>query len=114
MLIRGMWLADISVHIVTYNSAPTIRACLESLQQQDFKDYQVRVLDNASTDDTCRIVAEANIPLIASRENLGYARAHNQLIDQTDSTYVLTLNPDVYLLPGFLSAMKAALDQNDR
>ena len=107
-------MTDIFVHIVTYNSASTIRTCLDSLQHQDFKDYQVQVFDNASSDETCQIVTEANIPLIESRENLGYARAHNRLIDLTESTYVLTLNPDVYLLPGFLAAMKAVLDKNDR
>jgi GT2 family glycosyltransferase len=107
-------LTAISVHIVTYNSASTIRICLDSLEHQDFKDYQVQVFDNASSDETCRIVTEANIPLIQSRKNLGYALAHNRLIDLTHSTYVLTLNPDVYLLPSFLGVMKDVLDKNDR
>jgi GT2 family glycosyltransferase len=107
-------LTDISVHIVTHNSASTIQMCLDSLQRQGFKDYQVQVFDNASSDETCRIITAANIPLIESRENLGYALAHNRLIDQTKSTYVLTLNPDVYLLPDFLDTMKNTLDKNQR
>lgn len=107
-------MTSISVHIVTHNSASTLRQCLESLFQQDFTDYQVRVLDNASSDDTRRIVIDAQIPLVESDENLGYAAAHNRLLDQTDSTYVFTLNPDVYLLPGFLTVMKQALDADER
>ncbi|MFN8530141.1 MAG: glycosyltransferase family 2 protein [Anaerolineae bacterium] len=100
----------ISVHIVTHNSAAALPACLEALRRQEFDGYQVRVLDNASTDDTPALLNRAGVEWIASRENTGYAAAHNTLIDQTRSEYVLTLNPDVFLQPGFLGAMKQALD----
>ncbi|MFN8452669.1 MAG: glycosyltransferase family 2 protein, partial [Anaerolineae bacterium] len=105
-------LLTISVHIVTFNSAATLRACLEGLRAQAFVDYEAHVFDNASTDDTRQIIRDAGIHLVESSDNLGYAQAHNRLIDQTESTYVLTLNPDVYLLPEFLGAMARALDAN--
>ncbi|MBE0688522.1 MAG: glycosyltransferase family 2 protein [Anaerolineae bacterium] len=102
----------ISVHIITHNSVSTIQACLDALLNQTGVDFQTLVLDNASVDDTCRLVEDAGISLVQSNENLGYALAHNRLIDQTDSAYVLTLNPDVRLMPGFLEAMRKVLDEN--
>jgi len=107
-------LPTISVHVVTHNSAATIQMCLSALSEQEDVDFQTLVLDNASTDDTCQIVEAAGVRLVRSEANLGYALAHNRLIDQTDSDYVLTLNPDVRLMPGFLAQMRHALDQNER
>ena len=97
-----------TVHIVTYNSAATIEACLRSLLDQT-EDFAVHVWDNASTDDTVAIVQRLGVALTVSPVNLGYAAAHNRLLDQTASDYVLTLNPDVTLQPGFLAALVAVM-----
>lgn len=105
---------QISVHIVTYHSAATIETCLRALLDQRDADFAVQVLDNNSQDDTAAIVQRFGVPLTLSAINLGYAAGHNQLIDTSDSDYVLTLNPDVQLQPGFLAAMTAALDTNPR
>jgi GT2 family glycosyltransferase len=103
---------SISVHIVTYNNATTLQACLESLTQQREVEFNTVILDNASSDETRAMIRALDIPLIESPKNLGYAAAHNNLINQTDSTYVLTLNPDVQLRPDFLRQMKLALDSS--
>lgn len=103
---------SISVHIVTYNSQATLRSCLEALGRQDHPDFQVVIFDNASDDDSRTIAQSSGHRLIESDVNAGYAQAHNTLIDQTDSAYVLTLNPDVSLHPHFLSAMQHAMDAN--
>jgi GT2 family glycosyltransferase len=101
---------SISVHIVTYNSAATIAHCVNALLQQQGVDFQVRVIDNASTDATVQIVEALHVPLSVNGRNQGYARAHNHAIDSTDSDYVLTLNPDVELAPGFLQQMYRTLE----
>ncbi len=101
---------SVAVHVVTFNSAATIAGCLEAALAQTGVDFQVRVLDNASEDDTCAIVRRMGAALIESERNLGYAAAHNRLIDSSESDYILTLNPDARLYPGFLAALSAALD----
>jgi GT2 family glycosyltransferase len=101
---------SVSVHVVTFNSAATIAGCLEAALAQTGAAFQVRVLDNASEDDTRAIVRRMGVELIASERNLGYAAAHNRLIDSSESDYVLTLNPDARLYPGFLATLSAALD----
>lgn len=100
-----------AVHIVTHNSAATIEACLHSLLDQT-GDFTVHVWDNASTDDTVAICQRLGVALTASPVNLGYAAAHNRLLDQTTSDYLLTLNPDVTLQPGFLAALVAVMQAN--
>lgn len=100
----------ISIHVVTYNSAATIEPCLRSALEQRGVDFQVRILDNASTDGTVACAEALGVPVTQPGENLGYAAGHNRLIDATQSDYVLTLNPDVILQPGFLLAMGEALE----
>ncbi|MEL6270172.1 MAG: glycosyltransferase family 2 protein [Chloroflexota bacterium] len=99
-----------AVNIVTYNSAATIGPCLDALLEQH-ADFAVTVIDNASTDDTVTIVRGYEpVTLHCNTENVGYAVAHNQGIAMTDSEFVLTLNPDVLLKPGFIAAMVTALE----
>lgn len=99
----------VSVHIVTFNSAETIRACLDSVKAQRGVDFAVHIFDNGSTDNTLEQVRAANITITPNSQNIGYAAAHNALIETTDSQFVLTLNPDVRLLPNFLCSMTTAL-----
>jgi GT2 family glycosyltransferase len=64
-------------------------------------------VDNASTDGSRDVLArfEGRIRLICNDRNLGFAAAQNQAIRSTASDWVLTLNPDAVLLPGFLSEL---------
>lgn len=102
----------ISVHLVTYNSADSIERCLDSLLGQQGVDFGVLVVDNASTDDTVARVQQKGVEVIVNAENRGYSAAHNLALSRTQSDYVLTLNPDVWLAPGYLAVMVAALDKN--
>jgi GT2 family glycosyltransferase len=104
----------VSVHIVTYNSAAHIEACLQSLQNQQGVDFSALVVDNASSDDTVARVEKMGVSIIKNTQNAGYSVAHNQAIAQTanQSDYVLTLNPDVWLDPHYLARIVAVLDEN--
>jgi GT2 family glycosyltransferase len=83
------------------------------LAQRD-GDIQVCVIDNASTDDTRQRVHAIGVKVLVNTQNVGYAAAHNQAIDATTSDYVLTLNSDVWLDPGFVAALTRALDSDSR
>lgn len=103
----------VSVHIVTYNSARTIETCLESVLAQQDAYFDILVIDNASQDETVARVKKMGVKIIENKTNLGYAAAHNQALARTESTYVLTLNPDVWLDPNYLNVMITALDRNE-
>lgn len=79
--------------IVTYNSAMHIRPCLTSLE---LNNADTVVVDNGSKDETVAIL-KAEFPsvrVIASGENLGYGKALNRGIQETDSEFVLVANAD--------------------
>lgn len=102
----------VSVHIVTYNNQDTIIHTLDSLFQQHYQDYSVLVVDNASIDNTIVHCQEFPLRLYQNSDNVGYAVAHNQALALTDSDYVLTLNPDMFLHPDFIAEMVRVLDSN--
>jgi GT2 family glycosyltransferase len=97
----------VSVTIVTYNSGRFIRRCLEAVLEQKYAEMEVIVIDNASTDGTQDILEhfEDRCAVVYNDENLGFAAAQNQAISLSRGEWVLTLNPDVFLLPGFIAAL---------
>jgi GT2 family glycosyltransferase len=109
--------ARVAINIVTYNSAGNIDRCLESVFQQDYRDFAVTVLDNQSTDDTLARLErwkDSEIRVIPLHANLYYVRAHNIGIHETQSDYVLTLNPDVVLRPDYLRRAVKAFERSSR
>ena len=97
----------VSVTIVTYNSGRFIKRCLESVLAQRYPNREIIVIDNASTDGTVDILEqfEDRCQIVYNDENIGFAAAQNQAIRAGSGTWVLTLNPDVLLLPNFIQAL---------
>src|SRR5262252_4390721 len=97
----------VSVTIVTYNSGRFIKRCLESVLAQKYPGKEIIVVDNASTDGTVDILEqfEDRCQIVYNDENIGFAAAQNQAIRISNGDWVLTLNPDVLLLPNFIQAL---------
>ena len=96
---------SVSIAIVTFNSGRYIRQCLEAVLAQEGAPLEVVVADNASTDDTPSILGsfQSRIRVIRNACNLGFAAGQNRAIRECrGADWVLTLNPDVLLEPGFV------------
>jgi len=100
----------VSVTIVTYNSGRFIKRCLESVLEQNYPFKEIIVIDNNSSDGTIDILEpfEDRCRIVYNEENIGFAAAQNQAIALSSAEWVLTLNPDVLLLQGFLEAIVTA------
>ncbi len=100
----------VTVTIVTFNSGRYIEQCLASVLGQDYRQKEVVVVDNASTDGTREILRtlEDRIRIIYNSENVGFAAGQNQAIAECRGEWVVVLNPDVKLRPDFVSALVAA------
>jgi GT2 family glycosyltransferase len=100
----------VSVTIVTYNSGRFIKRCLESVLAQKYTNKQIVIVDNASTDGTVDILEqfEDRCQVYYNDDNIGFAAAQNQAIALSGGDWVLTLNPDVLLLPNFIEALVEA------
>src|SRR5215470_1215899 len=97
----------VSVTIVTYNSGRFIKRCIESVLEQKYTNLEVVIIDNASTDGTVDILEQfaEKCRIYYNAENVGFAEAQNQAIALSKGDWVLTLNPDVLLLPNFIQAL---------
>src|SRR5690242_15550474 len=106
----------VSVTIVTYNRGRFIKRCLESVLAQAYSPKEVIVVDNASTDGTIDILEqfEERCKVYYNDENIGFAAAQNQAIQLAAGDWVLTLNPDVLLLPNFIQALMDAAEFDSR
>ena len=101
----------VAVNIVTFNSAQDIAACLQSLAGQIFRDFRIHVFDNASNDDTLKIVESFSTDcVVRSSINTGFCKPHNELARRFASEYVLFLNPDTVLAAHFIQELVRALD----
>src|SRR5450755_500082 len=97
----------VSVTVVTYNSGRFIKRCLESVLEQKYANLEVVVIDNASTDGTVDLLEQfaGRCRIYYNDENIGFAAAQNQAINLSRGDWVLTLNPDVLLMPNFIQAL---------
>ncbi len=100
----------VTVTIVTYNSGRFIRRCLDSILEQRYPEKEIVVVDNASRDGTQDILEqyEDRCRIIYNDSNLGFAAAQNQAIRRARGDWVLTLNPDVLLMPNFIESLVEA------
>jgi len=105
---------DISVVIVSYNTADLIGTCLDSVCASSGCRTEVVVVDNASADGSADHVGTGfpRVRLIANRENRGFGAACNQALPFCRGRYVLFLNPDASLQPDALSRAISAMDRN--
>jgi GT2 family glycosyltransferase/lipopolysaccharide/colanic/teichoic acid biosynthesis glycosyltransferase len=94
---------DLSVIVVSFNSAGFIERCLASVETcLRAVNHEICVVDNASSDGSARLVRERfpRVTVIENLENLGFAAGVNRGLDATRGCYVLWLNPDAELLDG--------------
>ncbi len=104
----------VSINVVTFNSADRIDGCLRSVAAQTLSDYEITVIDNASTDATLDRLAtweRRGVRVIANTTNAYYARGHNQALRETAGEIVLTLNPDVVIRSDYLASVVAIFDR---
>ncbi len=99
----------ISILIAFFNRAAYTLACLESLAAHADEDCEILLVDDGSTDETTGLLARIdNALVISNRENVGFLKACNQAADRATGDWLLFLNNDTQILPGFLSALLRA------
>lgn len=108
---------DLSILIVTYNSARLVGPLLSHLQIQ-LQDLhaEVIVVDNASKDNTVSVIRDEHpwVKLVASPENLGFAAGNNLAARHALGTNLLLLNPDAIPYEGALKRGLALLASHER
>ncbi len=104
---------DLSILIVTFNSAGQIGECLRSLSAEARAlATEIVVIDNASSDGTAAVVRAQfpDVRVIELPRNLGFAAGINRGLRATTGRSVLWLNPDGHLVAGRVADVLAWLD----
>ena len=101
----------LTIVIPNWNGQHLLGRCLTALHAQTWRDFEVIVVDNGSTDGSVAYLRKhfPEVRLIANAENRGFAAATNQGIRATQSQHVATLNNDTEADPGWLAALVAGM-----
>ena len=107
--------ADIAVVIVNFNTGDWLARCLASIEatRGDIA-AEVVVIDNASSDGSADAAEAAGVRLIRNATNRYLSPAWNQGAAETDSTFLLFLNPDTEWFHGTLADLVAVARANPR
>lgn len=101
-----------SILVVLYNGQQFIRQCLQSILETLPSDVEVMVVDNNSTDAGPTTVAAEfpQVKLLLLSSNRGYAGGINAGLKCASSQYIIALNMDVIVTPGWLESLLEVLD----
>ena len=101
---------DLSIVIVNWNAAGELRRCLRALRRDDHDGVEVVIVDNGSEDDSLAAAREAwpEAVIVSLGANHGFAEGCNRGLSVARGTWVLTLNNDTEVRPGFLRTLRAA------
>ncbi|MBN1483665.1 MAG: glycosyltransferase family 2 protein [Chloroflexia bacterium] len=105
-----------SVIIVNWNGRHLLGPCLQSLQQQTFADFEIILVDNASSDGSPEWVAQhyPGVRLRVNERNLGFAEGNNVGLAAARGEFAVLLNNDTEAEPGFLAGLLEAARADER
>jgi GT2 family glycosyltransferase len=104
----------VSAVIPNWNGKKFLQGCLDSLLSGTYKDLEVIVVDNGSTDGSVEFL-ESNyrqVKLVKFAHNTGFAPAVNAGIRNSDAEFVALLNNDTVVDPGWVSEMVKAMREH--
>ena len=105
----------VSIIIVNYCGKNLLKSCLESLLETNYKEYEVIVVDNKSTDDSISFLRKnyPEIQIIELNKNYGFATPNNIAAKTANGKFLVFLNNDTTVTPNWLSELVLAME-NDR
>jgi len=107
-------MARVSVIVPTYNRVGYLGETVASILNQDYRDFELIVADNASTDATASLlagIADPRLRHVRRAQNIGWRANFNQSLHDTETDYVALVGDDDRLLPGALTRAVTFLDQ---
>lgn len=106
----------ISVLIPAYNVSHYVVRCLKSISKQTFKDFEVIIIDDGSTDDTSKVVSQyinsdERFRLIRQK-NGGVSSARTRALEESKGAYITFIDPDDYVSSDYLEFLYYLLKQD--
>lgn len=105
----------ISITIPTYNRSHLISRAIESIKNQTFKNWELFIVDDGSTDNTEEVIApflEDNRIQFIKKENSGAAHSRNVGVEKAQGEYITFLDSDDEAKPDWLEKIIAVINKN--
>lgn len=101
----------ISVVIPNFNGEAFLENCLNSLKEQTFKEFDVIIVDDCSSDNSLEVIKKyPEVRLLINKRNSGFAISVNNGIQASNCEYVLLLNNDVVVTPDFIERLYRSIE----
>lgn len=97
----------VSIIIVSWNALPLLKQCLPSVVGTTYENLEIILADNASTDGSSEWVRESypGVKIVRHPENWMFCRGNNEAIPHATGKFVVLLNNDVEVPPGWLDPL---------
>ena len=100
----------ISVLVTVYNTEEYLRECLNSVLAQNFKDFEIIIVDDGSSDSSASIVSEfvkldKRFKFYRLKKNVGISEARNFALTKCTGKYLIFVDSDDFLSPDYLSTL---------
>ncbi|MBU0494995.1 MAG: glycosyltransferase family 2 protein [Chloroflexi bacterium] len=114
---------ETSVIVPNWNDRHHLGPCLAALQAQTYRDFEIVLVDNGSTDGSVDFVCETAqraagdfppLSIVRNEENQGFAVGNNQGLAAAQGQLIATLNSDTVVDPNWLSTLVVAIQRDDR
>lgn len=108
---------SITVLMAVYNGAEHLAEAIQSVLDQTYRDFEFLIVNDASTDDTARILADfsgqdSRIRVLENSENIGLTKSLNRGLAEARGTYVARMDADDISLPHRFAVQKKFLDEH--
>lgn len=105
----------ISIVIVSWNALSLVRRCLPSVVATDYPNLEIILADNASNDGTAAWVAREypSVKIVRHPKNLLFAAGNNRALPHATGDFILLLNNDVEVPPGWLHPLVDTMESMD-
>ncbi len=100
----------VTIIIPNYNGLSFMEPCMAALKRQNFRDFDLLVVDNGSTDGSVQWLKAHEIPTIFLKENTGFSGAVNTGIKAASTPYVILLNNDTEAEPDYVGELVKAIE----
>ncbi|MCS6923469.1 MAG: glycosyltransferase, partial [Fimbriimonadales bacterium] len=105
----------VSVITPAYNVAPYLAQCIESVQAQTLTDWEMIIVDDASTDGTAQVaaryLADPRIRFLQNERNMGAGYTRNRALDAAQGEWIAVLDADDWYRPERLEKLVAFAEQ---
>lgn len=107
-------LPEVSVVVLNYNGISFLKDCFDSLLQSSYPNTRLYLYDNCSTDSSIAFMTSRypTVSVIRGETNGGYSKAYNEAVERVGGKYIVLLNNDVKVDPGWIEPLVYTAENN--